>query len=40
MLKKEIDAKIRRTISAEGRLAHLKVLIKEKEAGLNQAKIS
>ncbi|MBA7694783.1 hypothetical protein ES703_103396 [subsurface metagenome] len=38
MLKEEIADKIRRIISSEGRLADLKVLIKEKEAELNQAK--
>ena len=38
MLKKEIDNKIGRIISSQGRLADLKVLIKEKEAELNQAK--
>ena len=38
MLEKEIDDKIRRVIGSEGRLADLKVLIKEKEAELNQAK--
>ena len=37
MLAKEIDDKIRRIISSEGRLTDLKVLIKQKEAELNQA---
>jgi len=38
MLKKEIDDKINRIISSQGRLATLKVLIKEKETELNRAK--
>jgi len=38
MLEEEIADKIRRVIGSEARLADLKVLIKEKEAELNQAK--